>query len=99
MKVVAYTELFILARVVIGAVTLQNSLLAPVIYAHFLRMRYYQSRFTQQSVVHVNLLVDGFLRKPGNPPILLSVWEKVQMVLGRWAGTVLQPTPEGGGAR
>ncbi|KAI5124468.1 hypothetical protein M0805_008351 [Coniferiporia weirii] len=100
MKLVAYAEMLILVRVVLGALTLQNSLLAPIIYAHFLRLRYYQSQFTQRSVAHVSSFIDGFVRKPGNPPIFVVVWEKVQMLVSRWAGNILtQQQPAGPGRR
>jgi len=91
MKVVAYTELVILFRVVLGAVTFQNSLLAPLIFAHFLRQRYFQSAFTREAIGDVNVRIDGFVRKPGNPPVLLQVWDKTQMLVQRWAGVVLTP--------
>lgn len=91
MRIVAYAELAILARVVLGALTFQNSLLAPIIYAHFLRLRFYQSQFTQRAVGHVASLIDGFVRRPGNPPAVVGVWEKVQMLITRWSGSILAP--------
>lgn len=86
MRLVAYAELLILLRVVAGAVTLQNSLLTPILYAHFLRMRYQQSPFTQRAVGHLNRLIDGFVRSPGKPPVLVGIWEKVQTLVTSWAG-------------
>ncbi|KDQ54730.1 hypothetical protein JAAARDRAFT_37828 [Jaapia argillacea MUCL 33604] len=91
MKAVAYTELLILIRVVLGAITFQNSLLTPIIYAHFLRQRYYQSAFTRDSVAFVNGRIDGYVRKEGNPPMMVVVWDRFRMVVGRWAGSVLVP--------
>ena len=97
MRLVAYAELLILLRVVAGAITLQNSLLTPIIYAHFLRMRYQQSPFTQRAITHVNKQIDGFVRSPGKPPVLVSVWEKVQSLVISWVG-VTQPPPAAAGA-
>lgn len=91
MRIVAYAEIVIFARVLLGALTFQNSLLAPIIYAHFLRMRYYQSQFTQRAVTHLNLVITDFVRRPGNPPVLAGVWEKVQYGVSRWVGSTLQP--------
>ena len=91
MRIVAYAELLIFLRVVLGALTFQNSLLAPIIFAHFLRTRYYQSQFTQRSIAHVNTVITEFVRRPGNPPILASVWEKAQYGVQRWVGATLQP--------
>jgi hypothetical protein len=91
MKAVAYIELFIFIRVVLGALTLQTSLIAPIIYAHFLRQRYFQSAFTREALSATTARVDGLIKKPSNPPVLVNVWEKAQMLVQRWAGVVLQP--------
>lgn len=91
MKIVAYTELVIFARVILGAITFRNSLLSPIIYAHFLRQRYYQSAFTREALALATKKIDAIVRKPGNPPILLNVWDKGQMVIQRWAGVTLAP--------
>jgi hypothetical protein len=96
MRIVAYAEILILARVVIGALLFQNSLVMPVIYTQFLRMRHYQSPFTQRAFSHVNKLIDGFVRKPGNPPVLVTVWDKFQAVVARWSATAIQPQQPAG---
>lgn len=93
MKLVAFAELAIFLRVALGAFFLQNSLLAPIVYAHFLRMRYYQSVFTQRAAFTVIAYIDAFVRKPGNPPIVVSIWDKVQLVVSRWVGSVIQQQP------
>ena len=100
MRIVAYTELIIMFRVSVGAFLLQNSLLSPIFYAHFLRFRYYQSQFTQRAVSHVNALIDGYVRKEGNPPVLVNIWSKVQLLVTRWAGSTLtqHADPANGGA-
>jgi transmembrane protein 33 len=92
MRIVAYTELAICVRVILGAITFQNALLSPIIYAHFLRQRYYQSAFTREAFAVTTKKIDEFVRKPGNPPMVVQVWEKVQMLVGRWAGSNLAPT-------
>ncbi|KAG5648173.1 hypothetical protein DXG03_006128 [Asterophora parasitica] len=91
MRVVAYTELVIFVRVVLGAATFQNSLISPIIYAHFLRQRYFQSAFTRDAVATTVARIDKLVHKPGNPPIVVQVWEKVQMLAVRWSGTTLGP--------
>lgn len=94
MRAVAYVELIILLRVLLGAIFLQNSLLSPIIYAHFLRARYYQSEFTRNTVNSATAYVDQFVSRPGNPPMLLQIWDKVKMLTSRWAGAVIQqPAP------
>lgn len=99
MRLVAYAELLILLRVVAGAVTLQNSLLTPILYAHFLRMRYQQSPFTQRAVGHVNRFIDGFVRSPGKPPVLVAVWTKAQTLVTSWAGVSVQAAPAAAAGR
>ena len=91
MKFVAYVELIIFLRVLLGAITFQNSLLSPIIYAHFLRQRYYQSQFSRDAVVKLSTRAEQFVRGPGIPPIVVTIWEKGQMLVQRWAGVVLAP--------
>ncbi|TFK41372.1 hypothetical protein BDQ12DRAFT_626785 [Crucibulum laeve] len=99
MRVVAFTELAIFLRVFLGAITFQNALLSPIIYAHFLRQRYYQSAFTREAFGTADARIEGFIRKPGNPPVLLQVWAQGKTLLSRWVGTTLVPNaPAGAGA-
>ncbi|CCM02188.1 uncharacterized protein FIBRA_04267 [Fibroporia radiculosa] len=91
MKAVAFTELLIMLRITLGALTFQNSLLSPLIYAHFLRTRYYQSKFTQNAIAVVTARVEDYVRKPGVPPMVVMVWDKFKMITSRWAGSVLAP--------
>ena len=91
MKFVAIVELVIFVRVLLGALTFQNSLLSPIIYAHFLRQRYYQSPFTRDAITKVSAQVEQFVQRPGNPPLLVTAWEKGQMLVKRWAGVTLTP--------
>jgi hypothetical protein len=102
MKAVAYTELFIMTRIFLGAITFQNSLLSPIFYVHFLRQRYYQSAFTRDAIAVVDKYIERHIRKEGVPPVAVQIWDKVKLALGRWAGSTLAPqqTPAGaGGAR
>ena len=89
MKAVAYIELIILVRVILGAITFRNALISPIIYGHFLRQRYYQSAFTRDAVIATNQRIDQFVRRPGNPPMLVTVWEWTQAIVQRWAGSTL----------
>jgi hypothetical protein len=91
MRVVALSEIVIFVRVFLGAVTFQNSLISPIIYAHFLRQRYYQSAFTREAFGITKRRVDGVIRKPGVPPVVGQLWEQGQSLIARWVGTVLQP--------
>jgi len=93
MRIVAYTELLIFVRVLLGAITFQNSLLTPLIYAHFLRQRYYQSAFTREAFATTVARIDAYVRKPGNPPMLIQVWDRAQMLATRWGASNLAPNP------
>jgi len=99
MKVVAYTELVIFVRVLLGAITFQNALLSPLVYAHFLRQRYYQSAFTRAAFHTTVDKIDKFIHKPGNPPVLVQIWDKVQVMAIRWGGSNLAPAAGGEGPR
>jgi transmembrane protein 33 len=89
MKVVAYTEIFILARVIFGALLFRNSFFTPIIYAHFVRMRYYQSAFTREAIKRVATKIDEYINGPDMPPALKRGWATVQSLIGRWTGTTL----------
>jgi transmembrane protein 33 len=91
MRVVAYVELVILLRVVLGALTFQNSLLAPIIFAHFLRQRYYHSAFTRNAVAVVKARLDGYIDNEGVPPVARQVWTQAKNLIGKWGGSILVP--------
>lgn len=98
MKAVAYLELTIMIRVLLGAVLFKNSFLMPVFYAHFLRQRYNQSTFTRAAVGDVKTRVEGFVRRPGTPPMAVQVWDKFTYFLSQWAGNVNIAPAAGAGA-
>ncbi|KAI0757235.1 hypothetical protein C8Q80DRAFT_1265188 [Daedaleopsis nitida] len=89
MRAVAFTELAILARVLVGAVTFRISLVSPIIYAHFVRQRYYQSKFTREAIALVHARINGFVTSPGKPPVLAQVYGQVAGIASRWAGSSL----------
>ncbi|KAH9005988.1 hypothetical protein EDB86DRAFT_2877484 [Lactarius hatsudake] len=97
MRIVAYTEIFILVRVIVGAIMFRNSFLTPIIYAHFVRMRFYQP------IVYVALKIDGYANRPDVPPVVKQGWVTVQGLIGRWTGTTLNApaaqAPPAAGAR
>jgi transmembrane protein 33 len=99
MRIVAFTEIVILIRVILGALILQNSFLTPLIFAHFLRMRYFQSQFTKDSVHRVTYVIDGYVNRPGMPPVAVQGWQTFQMVVGRWTGARLPAPADPAGAR
>ena len=103
MRAVAFTELAIMLRVAVGALTFRISLISPVIYAHFLRQRYYQSAFTRHALAQADAQVTGLTTRPGIPPVVGQVWQRIRGLIGAWAGGVLQapgtPNANAGAAR
>jgi transmembrane protein 33 len=91
MSVVAYIELVIFVRVLLGAITFQNSLLSPIIFAHFLRQRYYHSLFTRNALANTSRRIDRYLSRPGIPPSVVMIWRRTKMLIGRWGGRTLEP--------
>jgi hypothetical protein len=89
MKVVAYTEIFILARVIIGALMFRNSFVTPIFYAHFIRMRFFQSTFTREAIVGVTGKIDEYANRPDVPPSVRQGWGTLQSLVGRWTGATL----------
>lgn len=99
MKVVAYTELVIFVRVFLGAITFQNALIAPLIYAHFLRQRYYQSAFTRDAVAKTTGRLDQYVAKANNPSVN-QIYDKIKMLVQRWVGSsIIEPQPNPQAAR
>jgi len=95
MRIAAYVELLILLRVVLGLLFLQNSFMAPIIYAHFLRQRYYYSAFTREAVANTTYHIEVYLNKPGTPPIAFKVWTGGKQLVSKWAGGILVANQEG----
>lgn len=94
MKLVAYVELAIFARVLFGLFLWRNSLLMPIIYALFLRARYFQSPFTRQAFASLDAVILQGIQHPsvsGSVPQLKSYYEIFKGYLGRAMGTVLVP--------
>lgn len=89
MRAVAYTELIIMARVTLGALTFRSSLISPILYAHFLRQRWYQSKFTREAVTNVHQRINAFVTSPGKPPMLERVYGQFTAMTSRWVGTAM----------
>jgi len=96
MKLVAYVELGIFARVVIGVLILQNSLFTPFAYAIFLRQRYFHSLFTRQAFAKLDETIKGFLQGPqvrGTLPNAPAWYDMFKTYLSKLTFTVIEPVP------
>jgi transmembrane protein 33 len=91
MKLVAYVELAIFARVLLGLFLRRNSLLMPIVYALFLRSRYFQSPFTRQAFASLDAAILQGLQHPqaASFPQLKTYYDIFKGYLGRAMGTVL----------
>lgn len=87
MRLVAYTEIAIVARVILGTIFLQNSFLTPIFYLHFVRMRYFQSAFTKEAFNHTIAVIEGYITKPEAPlKAAEPVWNMLKAGVSRWMG-------------
>jgi len=89
MVFVAYAEVFILARVLIGALIFQNSILLPLAYAHFLRLRFYMSTFTRASIQRCKAELDAYAHHQSCPEVVRKVYLLLTDVISRYASNVL----------
>ncbi|CED85118.1 Uncharacterized integral membrane protein [Phaffia rhodozyma] len=87
MKFVAYVELVILLRVTLGALLFQNSFLAPIFYAHFIRLRYYHSAFTRSAVDNITARSDKIVANQA--PAVQKGYGIFKNVVQKWAGSIL----------
>ena len=97
MRFVSYAELAIFARVLIGALLLRNSLIAPLLFAHFLRLRFYMSTFTRAAFQHVRGELDSLTQKPACPPAVRKGYLMLTDLVSRYASTVLSINREQAG--
>lgn len=100
MRFVAYAEVAIFARVLFGALLFRNSLMAPLFYAHFLRLRFYMSSFTRAAFQHVKSILDGYTQHQSCPPVVRKAYLTLTDLISRYASSVLsvqdQPAPGAG---
>jgi len=89
MRFVSYAEVVIFVRVLIGAMLLRNSLLAPLFYAHFLRLRFYMSSFTRAALQHVRAELDQITQCSSCPPSGRKGYLMLTDLVTRYASTVL----------
>ncbi|KAL1715484.1 hypothetical protein EV715DRAFT_207329, partial [Schizophyllum commune] len=101
MRIVALTEIAIMARLVIGAVLCANSLMSIILYAVFLRSRYYQSAFTREAFSIANRKLDEFATRDGVPPVAKTVLDQARFYIAKYAGgpVAAQAVPPQGAAR
>jgi len=106
MRCVAWTELVILARVIVGGVIgllpyisrlpLKNSIATPLLFAHFLRLRYFHSSFTRQVVHASDVYISKYAGAPDTHPTVKKVVEASRLIIMKWGSTgAIQPQANG----
>jgi len=98
MKVVAFVEIGILARLLLGLFVRQSSILSVLVYVHFVRMRYIQSMYTRDAFARLKAEVDA--RIGGLPPVVKTAWDYVQQAARLFVSSkVIEPQQTQGARR
>ncbi|GJN88219.1 hypothetical protein Rhopal_001184-T1 [Rhodotorula paludigena] len=99
MLFVAYVEVvLVFGRILLGAITFQNSLLAPLFFAHFLRLRYYLSPPTRTAFSWVSAQVDHACNNPKCPPQVKKGVKVVKELIIRYSESIISPQQPGAAA-
>ncbi|BGP22458.1 hypothetical protein Rt10032_c07g3080 [Rhodotorula toruloides] len=100
MLFVAFVEVVVVfGRILLGAITFQNSLLSPLFFAHFLRLRYYLSPPTRQAFSWVSAQIDHATANPKCPPQVRRGVNFARELVIRYSESVIsvqQPGAAGG---
>ncbi|GAA5993122.1 hypothetical protein JCM10908_001300 [Rhodotorula pacifica] len=91
MQFVAFVEVvLVFGRVLLGAMLFQNSLLAPLFFAHFLRLRYYLSPPTRKAFAWVSNKVDLFtVQNSKCPPAVGKAVKVVRELIIRYSESII----------
>ncbi|KAK4049780.1 Transmembrane nucleoporin [Microbotryomycetes sp. JL221] len=96
MLFVSFIEVvLVFGRILLGAITFQNSFLAPLFYAHFLRLRYYLSPPTRQAFGWVSAQIDHGINSPNCPTPVKKGVSTVRDLIIRYSQSVLQVGGQG----
>ncbi|TKA53402.1 hypothetical protein B0A53_04388 [Rhodotorula sp. CCFEE 5036] len=100
MQFVAFVEVVVVfGRVLFGALLFQNSLLAPLFFAHFLRLRYYLSPPTRKAFAWVSNRVDEYtVRNSKCPPVVTKAVKVVRELIIRYSESIISVQQPGAAA-
>ncbi|KAG2181270.1 hypothetical protein INT43_008853, partial [Umbelopsis isabellina] len=99
MKFVAQVEVVgLMGRLILGAITFQSSLLAPLLFAHFLRLRYHLSSYTRGAFRDLNNRMDKMLlpptAHPSIPPAVGNAYTTIKGYIIKYSQAGIQQTPQ-----
>jgi len=100
MLFVGFVEVIVvMGRVLIGAITFRDPLFTPLIYAHFLRLRYYLSPQTRQAFAYVSKELDKITNHPSCPAAVKEGIAIARRLITRYSESILSvQTPAGAAA-
>jgi len=92
MNICAHAELAILVRTIVGVPLMWNGFMAPIAFAHFLRLRFYYSMFSRSAIRAADARMLGYVNSAPEP--VKGIYTKARELVARWAGNVLAPAQE-----
>ena len=95
MLFVSYIEILIMLRVIVGTVLRWNSFIAPILFAGFLRLRFYLSPATRKAFASLNARLDSALAHQSVPPAVRSGVNTAREMIIRFAQSSALPMPQG----
>ncbi|GAA5845936.1 hypothetical protein JCM3766R1_000865 [Sporobolomyces carnicolor] len=100
MLFVAYIEVgLVFGRILLGAITFQNSLLTPLIFGHFLRLRYYLSPPTRTAFGWLNGQVEHHVIKNASVPAVAKKGvTMIRELIIRYSESIIQVQQPGAAA-
>ncbi|KAG9323217.1 hypothetical protein KVV02_007949 [Mortierella alpina] len=92
MAFVAYVEVIgVMGSLILGAITFQSSLLSPIVYANFLRFRYFFSIHTRAAFALLRARLDAqIVGNPKVPPKAVKAYEIVRGAVTRFGMAAVQ---------
>ncbi|KAF9150216.1 hypothetical protein BGX21_005944 [Mortierella sp. AD011] len=104
MAFVAYVEVVgVMGSLIFGAITFQSSFLSPIVYANFLRFRYFFSLHTRSAFALIRARLDKLIVPPGGnpsiPPFVAQVYTTVRGAITRFGQAAVQQPAAGAHAR
>ncbi|KAF9104604.1 hypothetical protein BGX29_001561 [Mortierella sp. GBA35] len=104
MSFVAYVEVIgVMGSLIFGAITFQSSFLSPIVYANFLRFRYFFSIHTRNAFSEIRARLDNMIVPQGGnpkvPPVVAQAYEMARGAITRFGQAAVQQPPAGSNAR
>ncbi|KAG0364029.1 hypothetical protein BC939DRAFT_445897 [Gamsiella multidivaricata] len=104
MAFVAYVEVIgVMGSLIFGAITFQSSFLSPIVYANFLRFRYFFSLHTRAAFALIRARLDNLILPPGGnskiPPFAAQAYTTIRGAITRFGQAAVQQPAAGAHAR